>query len=40
MFIPNEDQREEYVLSDYGLLFMGTPMNTVSRPWSYDLVRN
>ncbi|XP_024126836.1 transglutaminase 5, like [Oryzias melastigma] len=37
VFIPYEDQREEYVLSDYGLLFMGTPMNTVSRPWSYDL---
>ncbi|RVE73053.1 hypothetical protein OJAV_G00045530 [Oryzias javanicus] len=36
VFIPYEDQREEYILSDYGLLFMGTPMNTVSRPWSYD----
>ncbi|XP_011473235.1 protein-glutamine gamma-glutamyltransferase 5 [Oryzias latipes] len=37
VFLPFEDQREEYVLRDYGLVFMGTPMNTVSRPWSYDL---
>ncbi|KAM4741248.1 transglutaminase 5, like [Anableps anableps] len=37
VYIPFEDQREEYVLSDSGLLFMGTPMNLVSRPWSFDL---
>uniref|UniRef100_M4AY73 protein-glutamine gamma-glutamyltransferase n=2 Tax=Xiphophorus maculatus TaxID=8083 RepID=M4AY73_XIPMA len=36
-YIPFEDQREEYVLSDSGLLFMGTPNNIVSRPWSFDL---
>ncbi|XP_013864072.1 transglutaminase 5, like [Austrofundulus limnaeus] len=36
VFIPFEDEREEYVLSDSGLLFMGTPMNPVSRPWSFD----
>ncbi|XP_069003902.1 transglutaminase 5, like [Embiotoca jacksoni] len=34
--IPFEDQREEYVQSDSGLLFMGTAMNLVSRPWSFD----
>ncbi|XP_035980591.1 protein-glutamine gamma-glutamyltransferase 5-like [Fundulus heteroclitus] len=37
VYIPFEDQREEYVLSDSGLLFMGTPMNLLSRPWSFDL---
>uniref|UniRef100_A0A3B3UH76 Transglutaminase 5, like n=1 Tax=Poecilia latipinna TaxID=48699 RepID=A0A3B3UH76_9TELE len=37
VYIPFEDQREEYVLSDSGLLFMGTPNNLVSRPWSFDL---
>ncbi|XP_040889926.1 transglutaminase 5, like isoform X2 [Toxotes jaculatrix] len=34
--IPFEDQREEYVQNDSGLLFMGTAMNLVSRPWSFD----
>ncbi|XP_029007266.3 transglutaminase 5, like isoform X2 [Betta splendens] len=37
VYIPFEDQREEYVHNDAGLLFMGTPMNLVSRPWSFDL---
>ncbi|KAJ0068288.1 hypothetical protein NL108_004658, partial [Boleophthalmus pectinirostris] len=36
VFIPFEDQREEYVLNDSGLLFMGTAMNLVPRPWSFD----
>ncbi|KAM9409024.1 transglutaminase 5, like [Pholidichthys leucotaenia] len=36
VFIPFEDQREEYIESDSGLLFMGTAMNLVSRPWSFD----
>ncbi|XP_053171533.1 transglutaminase 5, like [Scomber japonicus] len=34
--IPFEDQREEYVQNDSGLLFMGTTKNLVSRPWSFD----
>uniref|UniRef100_A0A8C5HWD1 protein-glutamine gamma-glutamyltransferase n=2 Tax=Gouania willdenowi TaxID=441366 RepID=A0A8C5HWD1_GOUWI len=34
--IPFEDQREEYVQSDSGLLFMGTATNPISRPWSFD----
>lgn len=38
MYIPFEDQREEYVQNDSGLLFMGTAMNLVSRPWSFDQV--
>uniref|UniRef100_A0A3P8SRF2 protein-glutamine gamma-glutamyltransferase n=1 Tax=Amphiprion percula TaxID=161767 RepID=A0A3P8SRF2_AMPPE len=36
VYIPFEDQREEYVQSDSGLLFMGTAKNVVSRPWSFD----
>lgn len=38
VYVPFEDQREEYVQNDSGLLFMGTPMNLVSRPWSFDQV--
>lgn len=38
MYIPFEDQREEYIQNDSGLLFMGTAVNLVSRPWSYDQV--
>ncbi|XP_031699286.1 transglutaminase 5, like [Anarrhichthys ocellatus] len=36
VYIPFEDQREEYVQNDSGLLFIGAPMNIVSRPWSFD----
>uniref|UniRef100_A0A3P8WTC8 protein-glutamine gamma-glutamyltransferase n=1 Tax=Cynoglossus semilaevis TaxID=244447 RepID=A0A3P8WTC8_CYNSE len=36
VYIPFEDQREEYVANDAGLLFMGTAVNLVSRPWSFD----
>ncbi|KAM4613330.1 transglutaminase 5, like [Polymixia lowei] len=36
VFIPFEDQREEYVQNDSGLLYTGTAMNPVSRPWSFD----
>ncbi|CAL9704964.1 unnamed protein product [Knipowitschia caucasica] len=36
VFIPFEDQRQEFVLNDSGLLFMGTAMNLVPRPWSFD----
>ncbi|XP_035003769.2 transglutaminase 5, like [Hippoglossus stenolepis] len=36
VYIPFEDQKEEYVQNDSGLLFMGTTMNVVSRPWSFD----
>lgn len=36
VYIPFEDQREEYIQSDSGLLFLGTPKNVVSRPWSFD----
>ncbi|KAM9859321.1 transglutaminase 5, like [Aulostomus maculatus] len=36
VYIAFEDQREEYIQNDSGLLFMGTPMNLVTRPWSFD----
>ncbi|XP_062262110.1 transglutaminase 5, like [Platichthys flesus] len=36
VYIPFEDQKEEYVQNDSGLLFMGTTMNVVSMPWSFD----
>ncbi|XP_029358347.1 transglutaminase 5, like [Echeneis naucrates] len=36
VYIPFEDEREEYVLNTSGLLFMGTAVNNVSRPWSFD----
>uniref|UniRef100_A0A3P9B9B2 protein-glutamine gamma-glutamyltransferase n=1 Tax=Maylandia zebra TaxID=106582 RepID=A0A3P9B9B2_9CICH len=37
VYIPFEDQREEYIQSDFGLLFMGSGTNIVERPWSFDL---
>ncbi|XP_070693405.1 transglutaminase 5, like [Pempheris klunzingeri] len=36
VYIPFEDQREEYVQNDSGLLYMGTAVNLLSRPWSFD----
>uniref|UniRef100_A0A8C2WGH5 protein-glutamine gamma-glutamyltransferase n=1 Tax=Cyclopterus lumpus TaxID=8103 RepID=A0A8C2WGH5_CYCLU len=36
VYIPFEDQREEYIQNDSGLLFIGTSINIVSRPWSFD----
>nr|XP_057910901.1 transglutaminase 5, like isoform X2 [Doryrhamphus excisus]XP_057910902.1 transglutaminase 5, like isoform X2 [Doryrhamphus excisus] len=36
VYIPFEDQREEYTQNDSCLLFMGTSTNLVSRPWSLD----
>ncbi len=38
VYIPFEDQREEYVQSDSTLLFTGTALNIVARPWSLDQV--
>ncbi|XP_026111484.1 protein-glutamine gamma-glutamyltransferase 5 [Carassius auratus] len=36
VFLQSEDLRTEYVMSDIGLLFKGSPGNIVSRPWSFD----
>ncbi|CDQ74615.1 unnamed protein product [Oncorhynchus mykiss] len=35
VYIPFEDQRDEYVKKDFGFLYMGTPHNVISRPWSF-----
>ncbi|XP_036389387.1 protein-glutamine gamma-glutamyltransferase 5-like [Megalops cyprinoides] len=35
VYIPFEDQREEYVKNDFGLLYMGTPHNVISQPWAF-----
>ncbi len=39
VFLQSEDLRTEYVKSDIGLLFKGSPGNIDSRPWSFDQVR-
>lgn len=36
VFLSAEEQRDEYVMSDFGVLFKGTPGNIVARPWSFD----
>ncbi|KAJ8340707.1 hypothetical protein SKAU_G00353400 [Synaphobranchus kaupii] len=35
VYISSEDQRQEYVKNDFGLLYMGTPHNVISRPWAF-----
>ncbi|XP_056462367.1 transglutaminase 5, like [Gadus chalcogrammus] len=36
VFLSFEDQREEYIQNDSGLLYMGTPLSVAARPWSFD----
>lgn len=38
VFLPTEEEREEYVRSDYGLLYMGSELNLGGRPWSFGQV--
>ncbi|XP_019944411.2 protein-glutamine gamma-glutamyltransferase 2-like [Paralichthys olivaceus] len=35
VYMPQEDQRQEYIKSDYGVVFMGTNLNVCQRPWSF-----
>ncbi|XP_030642559.1 protein-glutamine gamma-glutamyltransferase 5-like [Chanos chanos] len=35
VYIPSEEQREEYVKNDTGILYVGTPHNVIRRPWSF-----
>ncbi|KAI3357171.1 hypothetical protein L3Q82_015628 [Scortum barcoo] len=35
VYIPLDDEIEEYVKSDYGLMYMGTHLNIIRRPWSF-----
>ncbi|XP_051754082.1 protein-glutamine gamma-glutamyltransferase 5-like [Ctenopharyngodon idella] len=36
VFLPSEDLRNEYVSSDYGVLYKGSPCNMFPRPWSFN----
>ncbi|GLD72966.1 protein-glutamine gamma-glutamyltransferase 2-like protein [Lates japonicus] len=38
VYMPLDAQIQEYIKSDYGLVFMGTSLNVRSRPWSYGQV--
>ncbi|XP_067384438.1 protein-glutamine gamma-glutamyltransferase 5-like isoform X2 [Channa argus] len=35
VYMPHEVQRQEYVKSDYGVVYMGTDLNVSKRPWSF-----
>ncbi|MBN3322620.1 TGM2 glutamyltransferase, partial [Atractosteus spatula] len=35
VFLPGENQREEYVRNDFGFVYTGTPQNIESRPWAF-----
>ncbi|XP_006639494.2 transglutaminase 5, like [Lepisosteus oculatus] len=35
VFLPGENQREEYVKNDFGFIYTGTPQNMESRPWAF-----
>ncbi|KAF7711609.1 transglutaminase 5, like [Silurus meridionalis] len=37
VYLPEENQREEYVRNDFGLLYQGTAKNIIFRPWGFDL---
>lgn len=38
--MPTKDQLEEYIISDYGMVYMGTELNVCQRPWTYGQVHN
>ena len=40
VYMPHEAQLQEYIKSDYGLVFMGTNLNVCQRPWSFGQVCN
>ncbi|XP_060914093.1 protein-glutamine gamma-glutamyltransferase 5-like isoform X2 [Labrus mixtus] len=35
VYMPLGVQTQEYIKSDYGMLYMGTPLNISSQPWSF-----
>ncbi|XP_054655733.1 protein-glutamine gamma-glutamyltransferase 5-like isoform X2 [Dunckerocampus dactyliophorus] len=35
VYMPLDVQIDEYIKSDYGVLYMGTHMNVIQRPWSF-----
>lgn len=38
VYMPLDAQREEYIRSDYGLVYMGSQQNVSWRPWSFGQV--
>ncbi|CAJ1055298.1 protein-glutamine gamma-glutamyltransferase 2-like [Xyrichtys novacula] len=36
VYMPLDVQTEEYIKSDYGLIYMGTPQNICRRPWLFS----
>lgn len=38
VYMPLDAQREEYIRSDYGLVYMGSHQNVSWRPWSFGQV--
>lgn len=38
MFLPAEEQREEFIRSDFGLVYMGSDLNLRGRPWCFGQV--
>lgn len=38
VYMPLDVHKEEYIKSDYGLIYMGTTLNVSKRPWSFGQV--
>lgn len=38
VYMPLDAHKEEYIKSDYGLVYMGSSLNVSKRPWSFGLV--
>lgn len=39
VYLSDENQREEYVRNDFGVLYQGTPKQISHMPWDFDQVR-
>uniref|UniRef100_A0A3Q2WRS7 Transglutaminase 2 n=1 Tax=Haplochromis burtoni TaxID=8153 RepID=A0A3Q2WRS7_HAPBU len=37
VYMPLDAHKEEYIKSDYGLVYMGSSLNVIKRPWSFGL---
>lgn len=38
VFLPNEAERQEYVLNDEGVIYQGSSTSVTERPWTYGQV--
>lgn len=36
--MPLESQKQEYIKSDYGMVYMGSHLNVTKRPWLFGQV--